>query len=417
MRIIHSFKSVSIFIITLSLFAASSPLAGKGKEPAATPKYLWFDAEANFERFASRDSITYYLEKAKKAGFNQVVVDVKPIYGGALYKSEILPPLTVVRGKVVRRDWDYLRYFLDEARRLGLGTTVSASMFTAGNPVTREGLVYADSRWDGKTCMERRPDGQLTDIRDNGKKVAAFLNPVRKEVREWALAFSRELVTNYDFDGYALDYCRFPDDESDFSETTRQAFEEWLGRKVDNFPDDIYTYQADGTKKPGRLYKEWWAFRAHVISSFVKEVREVVKSVKPQVRLEYWAASWLAALYRTGQNWASPKSDFALSYPWGSEAYRQAGFAPYLDRFLDGTYLHRLYGMDDPESIEYGIDHARKVIAGDCQVIGTLAAPNHRANLAEAIKLCLDKSGGVMVFDIVNLIELDQWDDVAQGLK
>ena len=118
------------------------------------PKYLWFDAEDNFKRFASKDSISYYLEKAKSVGFNQVVVDVKPIYGEVLYKSKILPPLTTVNGKVIHRDWDYLQYFIDEAHRLGLKVTVSTAMFTAGHPGTSEGLVYEDKYWDGKIHNE-----------------------------------------------------------------------------------------------------------------------------------------------------------------------------------------------------------------------------------------------------------------------
>ena len=63
----------SIISFFLLLFATCSFAGNRGKEQ---PKYLWFDAEANFERFASKDSISYYLEKAKSVGFNQVVVDV-----------------------------------------------------------------------------------------------------------------------------------------------------------------------------------------------------------------------------------------------------------------------------------------------------------------------------------------------------
>lgn len=136
------------------LFATCSFAGNRGKEQ---PKYLWFDAEANFERFASKDSISYYLEKAKSVGFNQVVVDVKPIYGEVLYKSKILPPLTTVNGKVIHRDWDYLQYFISEARRLGLKVTVSTAMFPSGHPATREGLVYDEPRWDGKHAWSTHP--------------------------------------------------------------------------------------------------------------------------------------------------------------------------------------------------------------------------------------------------------------------
>ena len=84
----------NLILSILLLFTTYSFAGNINKEK---PKYLWFDAEANFERFSSKDSISYYLEKAKDVGFNQVVVDVKPIYGEVLYKSKILPPLTTVQ--------------------------------------------------------------------------------------------------------------------------------------------------------------------------------------------------------------------------------------------------------------------------------------------------------------------------------
>jgi hypothetical protein len=36
------------------------------------PKYLWMCGEANFDRFSNKDTITYYLEKARETGFNNV---------------------------------------------------------------------------------------------------------------------------------------------------------------------------------------------------------------------------------------------------------------------------------------------------------------------------------------------------------
>ena len=143
-------RSIIAFFILLFTATYSSAITSSKEKP----KYLWFDAEANFKRFASKDSISYYLEKAKSVGFNQVVVDVKPIYGEVLYKSKILPPLTTVNGKVIHRDWDYLQYFIDEAHRLELKVTVSTDMFPAGHPGTSEGVVYEDKYWDGKTHNE-----------------------------------------------------------------------------------------------------------------------------------------------------------------------------------------------------------------------------------------------------------------------
>mgnify|MGYP000552185665 CR=1 FL=1 len=77
----------NLILSILLLFTTYSFAGNINKEK---PKYLWFDAEANFERFSSKDSISYYLEKAKDVGFNQVVVDVKPIYIKVKYFLHLL---------------------------------------------------------------------------------------------------------------------------------------------------------------------------------------------------------------------------------------------------------------------------------------------------------------------------------------
>ncbi|MDE6368042.1 MAG: family 10 glycosylhydrolase, partial [Muribaculaceae bacterium] len=193
-------------------------------ESVEKPKYLWMCGEANFDRFSNQDTITYYLTKAKETGFNNIVVDVKPIEGKVLYKSKIVPELTCVDSIVVERDWDYLQYVIDEAHRLGMKVTASACVFPIGSSWWQKGLCYEDSTFDGRTCLEYRPDGTLEDIRTNTTKVAAFLNPVRQDSRDYAMSVLSEIVSNYDIDGLALDYCRFPDLESDFSKESRDAF-------------------------------------------------------------------------------------------------------------------------------------------------------------------------------------------------
>ncbi len=403
----------------LSIFSACT---GKVAEPTEKPKYLWMCGDANFDRFATKDSITYYLEKAKETGFNNVVVDVKPVDGKVLYKSKIVPEQTCADTLVVERDWDFLEYAVSEAHRLGLKVTATACIFPIGSPMENKGLCYEDSTFDGRTCIEYRPDGTLGDIRDNPSKVGAFLNPVRQDSRDYALSVLKEIVGNYDIDGLALDYCRFPDMESDFSDVSREAFESYLGKKVENWPADIFTYDKDGERVPGQYYKEWLAFRANVIADFIHTVSDTVKAIKPDLELNYWAGSWIHAIEKNGQNWSSPRSEWCKKYPYGTDEYQKAGFAPYLDNFIVGAYLERVYGADDNESVEYALNRADSIIMGDCHVIGSIQSLNHSAdaadphNLVNAVKCCLEYSERLMLFDIVHIINRNQWDQIKQGI-
>ena len=293
-----SFSSCSTKTVESELPEPNPPTPVIPEEPTPEKeKMLWFDAEANFERFSKKENITYYLDLAKSTGFNKIVVDVRPVQGDALFKSSYLTPLTDLAGTHIERDWNYLQFFIDEAHKRELKVTVSATIFTAGLPSSKNGMAYRDDTWDGKTCLEYTKDQGLIDIKDDKTKVSAFLNPVLPEVQDFCLNFIKELVTNYNFDGFALDYCRYPGDESDFSEATKIAFEQYIGKQLDRFPDDIFIWNTDGTKRTGTYYKKWWEFRSMVIRNFVERVRTEIKNIKPDIQLEYWAASWIHAIY------------------------------------------------------------------------------------------------------------------------
>ena len=97
-----------------------------GDGPASgKEKMLWFDAEANFQRFSTKEGITAMLDKTVEAGFNKIVVDVKPVEGDVLYASDFMTQATTIGSVTVpARGWDYLQFFLDEAHKRGLKVTV-----------------------------------------------------------------------------------------------------------------------------------------------------------------------------------------------------------------------------------------------------------------------------------------------------
>lgn len=392
-----------------------SVLQSCGTAQVEKVKCLWFTADANFQRFSYKDSICYYLDKAAETGFNHIVVDVKGIEG-ALYDSRLVPMMTESHGFRCVRDWDYLQFFIDEARKRGLGVSASATVFPAGSPYWNQGPVYEDPELKGLTCLEYTPEG-MVKIEDDHDKVAAFLNPVLPESQEYALEMIREIISGYDLDGFCMDYCRYPDAESDFSEASKTAFEKYIGKEVERFPEDIFSYAEDGSRIPGKYYKEWWEFRSMVIRDFISRVRDLRDEVNPDVKLEYWAASWLHAIYTQGQNWASPKAGYWREYldDWATEDYGKTGFADLIDVFMTGTYLERVWGMDDLESIEYGIARTLRDIAGECPVYGSIYAQNWK-DFEDAVYLSLSRTDGLAVFDIVQVIEFDLWDEIRRGI-
>ncbi len=413
---INYIKNILILFLAVS-FTLSCSTSGK-KSGDEKPKLLWLDAEANFERFSSKDSVCYYLDMARHTGFNGVVVDVRPMLGDVLYKSKLLPPLTTFGdGYVYKRDWDYLQFFIDEARKRNMKVTVSAGILPAGLVKTKTGTAYQDTTWNDKVCVAYTPGG-LKNMKETDE-YALFLNPALTSVQKFVTEYVSEIVSNYDFDGFALDYCRYCNANYDFSDSTRVAFEKFVGEKVERFPEDIFTYDKNGSRIPGKYYKQWWEYRSTTITKLITEIRTTVKSIKPNMELNYWAASWIHSIYGNGQNWGSKKHyDPSQLFPeWASETYKNTGFADQLDVFMLGSYLYDVHGLDNNESIEYAIDRAYKLIGDDCRIYGTVYGENNIKNMEDAVHMCLTKSAGLMVFDIVQVIKYNLWDDIKKGIE
>jgi uncharacterized lipoprotein YddW (UPF0748 family) len=411
-------------VLVLAGLLSSACSGGKGLEPAGPeiekPRYLWFDASANYERFAGKDSIRYYLEKAKATGFTDVIIDVRPLEGDALYRSKILEPLKEMHGVRIDRDWDYLQTFIDEAALLGLKVTASVTVFTGGQPYSRNGMVYRGAPYDKWTTLEYTPQGFL-DVKDDINQVGAFLSPAIPEVRDFCLQIVRELATGYKLKGIILDYCRFGGMQNDFSDPSRAAFEQFIGQKVENFPQDIFTWQPDGNggfyPEQGKHATQWFAFRAKLIHDFIRQAKETIKGVNPDMKLSYWAASWYPELYKNGQNWASKKYDpLSDGHTWASLDYKSYGFAEHLDEFQLGLYLEEVWGKDNPVSVEAGIVRGKQIIMGDTKIVGSIYALNHQI-AEDAAFVCLSQTDGLMVFDIVQVIEYDLWDEFSRAIQ
>ncbi len=387
------------------------------------PVVLWIDAEANFARLRAKPDIRHFLNVAQEAGFNTIVVDVKPVQGDVLYESDFLPKCTQLGITTIeKRGYDYLQFFIDEARSRQMKVIVSTTIMTMGMPSASGGTGpgYTDPYWNDKFCQEYLPSG-IRDIRetDDYGNVFAFLNPVLPEVRDYIMRMVREIVTKYDVDGYALDYCRYMNSNSDFSEASREAFEKYAGLTVENFPEDIYTFASDNKNdiRPGKHYNKWMEWRASVIQGIVKEIRSTVKSVKPSVDIHYWAASWWP-LPHTGQNWANKDIDSTTGYYWwATPDYYRTGFANYLDVFQLGAYLSTVYGSGNPESVEYAIRRCKRIIGDACTVYGTVACANADFDLKEAVRLCYRETAGVMVFELSHIINNKRWDDIRAGIE
>lgn len=417
-------RNLLLILSAIAVLLATASFKSSDKHNPNPEVYVTIAADANFIRFSDRDSIDWYLDRCHESGFNHVVLDVKPIYGKVLYRSDYLPYLDFIEDvtpEPLGRQWDYLQYFIDACHSRGMRLSASFSVMPCGSPYWQRGLCYQDSSFDSLLCVEYLPDGSLRDIRQS-KKVGAFLNPARPEVQDYALKLIMELVNRYDIDGFSLDYCRYPDYQSDFSDFSRAEFEKYIGKEIENWPADIFTYDNDGQRIDGHLINQWWAWRTKIITDFVHRAADSIHAAKPHIDVEYWAATWIHALHFNGQNWASPKSGWVTNYSYATPDYQATGFAPYIDVFAAGAYLEKVHGADDNESVEYAFNRADTLLHGDCRLTGSLYAVNHDNNpdnpngMYQAALMSLRKTGNLRVFDISQIQKQGAWHSIRQAL-
>ena len=397
------------------------------------PRLVWIDAGANFNDYANSEAkIEADVKKIAETGFTHIVVDVRPTNTGVLFKSSTEPALKQVDAWLksgyqwVKRteSFDYLQKFIDEGHKNGLKVFASMNTFVGGYSAYY-GLGDSGILYDGMAKKEwasvvNTADGlkNTLDIEDNGTK---FLSPANDEVQEYMLNLIGDLAA-YDVDGIILDRCRFDDYglQSDFSDASREKFEEYIGKKVGSWPSDIF---APGQKDLGSpvtsMQQSWLAFRAKVIHDFMEKVSAKVHSVNSDCQFGAYVGAWYSSYYYSGVNWASPKYDpKAAGYRWANSDYKNYGYADHCNVMIIGAYAasDAIYG-----SVEWTMEgfckRAADLFKGDVPYYGGPDIGNSTgfenggqgALMPQIVDACIGSADGFFVFDLCHIKMYDYW--------
>lgn len=432
--------SVSIFVL---FFLVIGNITTSARTFSKTTKHclMWFDATANFERFSNPDSIDFYLKKIKELGFTDAVVDMRPITGQVLYKSKYAPLLKEWNGKKRDENFDYLGHFIAESHKLGMRVHASLNTFVAGNNFINIGPVYENHpEW---ASILYTPEKGLVSITTQKKKYSAMVNPVNEEYQEYILNIFEEIVKVYPkLDGIILDRVRYDGFEADFSELSKQKFENYLGKKIDVFPDDIYKWGKDGNgnfyPKHGKYYTQWIEWRSKNIYDFMVRAKARVKSVNPRISFGDYTGAWYPTYFEVGVNFASKDYDPSKDYDWATPSYKKTGYAELMDLFTVGNYYKNItkeqYIANNAAvknetdmyakkniwySVEGSCENLRTIMGGNKFLGGILVSDffKNPKGLTESIEMNLKKSDGVMLFDVVHVIDNNMWKEVEEGMR
>lgn len=253
-----------------------------------------------------------------------------------------------------------------------------------------------------------------------------FMNPIHPEVQQFNWDIIRELVQNYDIDGITLDRGRYNNVYTDFSDLSRQKFEEEIGQQVANWPEDIFRVEYDGNEKvnvPGPLYKEWIKWRAGNIHDFFEQTREYVKDWDDEVLFNTYVGSWHPLYYSEGVNWGSKR--YQPDYDWVAEDYHETGYAGHLDFLMTGLYYGDVtIGESDQKglpywySVEGAADLSMEVSNYDTFTYGSLFLlqyQNRPEDFVRAIEMTERKMHGIMLFDLIYIEDYDWWPLIGEA--
>lgn len=245
-----------------------------------------------------------------------------------------------------------------------------------------------------------------------------FVNPIG-DAREYELSVIKEIVMNYDIDGIVFDRMRYPNLYADFSELSLNMFSKWLGIQHTVLPDDIFQFNKRPWLPiiPGSLYKQWLEWRAQQIHDFAEAAVNLVKGLKPEIEAGIYVGSWYESYYDVGVNWGSRR--YNPGYNWMTPGYNQTGYAEMFDYICTGCYYPtvtrndaRRLGKPEGATVEAGCELSMKAIDDASCVYGSLYLRDYNNNpdgFREAINIILNKTDGIMLFDLVYLEEYRWW--------
>ena len=166
--------------------------------------------------------------------------------------------------------------------------------------------------------------------------------------------------------------------------------------------------------------------------------RKEVKSVNPKISFGTYTGAWYPSYYEVGVNFASKSYDPSKDFDWATADYQKYGYAELMDLYATGNYYtdisiddykkanRSVWNETDSQAqsgtwycVEGSCVHLRTILKKNKFMGGVLVDQfyNNPDKLVESIKMNLSKSDGLMVFDIVHIIDKNLWPQVEEGMR
>ncbi len=309
------------------------------------PKGIYTEAE-------QKTALVDILDKLATAHFNTIVLQVQ-VKGDVIWDSKIQPFMRDFSGDGSKgMTWDVCKYVIEECHKRNMECHAWIVPYRVGT--ANEAARYKNNSVV-KHVTTMHPE--MCVLYNN----AYYLDPGLPEVRTYLLDLYKEMVTNYDFDGTNFDYTRYPG--SDF--------------------EDSSSYAKYGN---GKDKADW---RRENINTFVGEFYDMVKSIKPNMKVGaapigtyknvsgYGNMTAYGSVYQDAAEWMRRgKHDLLIPQMYWNEKY---GFSPNMTTWVDNCDGRQLvvglapYKMDDSNNWDVSVvtdqiekTRAKAGMSGNC---------------------------------------------------
>jgi uncharacterized lipoprotein YddW (UPF0748 family) len=403
--------------------------------------FVWVEITANTQTILDEKCFREAMEKCAGVGIDSVILSIKDTSGFVLYNSSHAPHYS--KYKDCFEEIDYLERCIRIVHECGMKLYASFDVFAEGNKKNRNPLMKGLTR-DGWMCevygldSEDRPVVQpivsehpiqtVGSIDDFGE---IFVNPANDEVVDYELGLIKEVIENYDIDGFVLDRVRYVGLSADFSALTINKWKEAAKITEEVELSDIYRLEKENGELKihyGKYFSSFNTFRAQMVHDFICKVRNVVDTAAKKVEFIDYTGSWYPEYYMVAANWAS-KEHVETSYPaTDGEEYAKTGYIKQIDRMLSGFYYEDVtiaearehnqpadwYSVEGSADIAYEVTHRERPMIGSLYLFQYNPKPE---DITRAVDMCFKTSDGCMLFDLCYLILNDWWSLVDRKNK
>ncbi|MEP7213344.1 MAG: family 10 glycosylhydrolase [Acidobacteriota bacterium] len=229
--------AIAIFV-TFEALAVVSYAQTRPQSPRNT---IWVSSTASADVIADRESISRFADRAKRSGFDTVILYSKELNGHVIYPSKIAPRLAEHKGVQYDTSFDPLKVFIEECHKRGMRLHAAFDIFTEGNKqIPGVGVGFGKHKeWQSVAYDVDEGDRRIkiAPIGEFKQGLPLWVNAGMPEVQNYEISIIEEVVKKYDVDGVVMDRARWNGANTDFSDHSRGLFAKYAGDRKLKFPE------------------------------------------------------------------------------------------------------------------------------------------------------------------------------------